>query len=369
MSEKTTKKKAPAKKPVSEEEKQAKAQAKKKREAQAKQDAERFLVELGADLGDSTASAPFDDAALDKKRKRRIIGSFVFVFIATLFVIAYILIQTLLPESNEFRQAIFGPNSNIPGKIALAAFLVFSILGLTTLLRTIVILSTSRRSARVITLGKLGASAIKYAGWLILVFTILNFVFNIDTATLFASAGILALILGLGAQTLIADVIGGLEIVFEDQFAVGDVVVIDDFRGTVREIGLSCVKLTDAANNIKIIRNNQITTVINLSRRTSLAVCDCSVDYDSDLDRVREIIKNSFPDMLKCIPTIIGTPTYLGVQSLSASSIDIRLIATCKEEDKFGTTRAMNEYVFTLLRDNGIKVPFPQVVVSKREKD
>ncbi|MBO4541421.1 MAG: mechanosensitive ion channel family protein, partial [Bacilli bacterium] len=328
----------------------------------------KILIELSDSLSDSTSATPFEEKERHKERKTRFIASFVFVFIATLVVIAYILIQTLLPEDHEVRQALFGPNSNIPGKIGLSVFLIFLILGLTTLVRTIIILTTRTRSARVITLGKLGASAAKYAGWLVLIFALLNFVFDIDTATLFASAGILALILGLGAQTLIADIIGGLEIVFEDQFAVGDVVVIDDFRGTVREIGLSCVKLTDAANNIKIIRNNQITTVINLSRKTSLAVCDCSVDYDSDLNQVRDIVKNSFPEMVKCIPTIIGTPTYLGVQSLSDSSIDIRLIASCKEEDKFSTTRAMNEYIFTLLRDNGIHIPYPQIVVSKREE-
>ena len=364
---KQTAKKAPAKKGLSEEEKQKRAQAKKEREAEAKKAAEDILVQMGQSIADSTGAEPFDIKEADQKQKRRIIRSLLFIAISITYVIAYAIISNVLPEDNALFKALFGNTMPALSTIALMLFLILLILGITSIVRLAIILSTAKRSPRVVTLGKLGASATKYTGWIVLVFVLLNVVFNVDTATLFASAGILALILGLGAQTLIADVIGGLEIVFEDQFAVGDVVVIDDFRGTIKEIGLSCVKLTDAANNIKIIRNNQITSVINLSRRKSIAVSDCSVDYASDLDKVREVINSSFPNMVKRIPTIIGTPTYLGVQSLSASSIDIRVIATCKEEDKFSTTRAMNEYIFTVLRDNGIQIPFPQVVVSKRE--
>ena len=366
MSESKKTNKKPAKQPLSEEEKKAREKAKKAREQEAKKNAEKILVQMGASLGDSTAEQPMDLEDLEKKQKNRLVGSFLFVVISIIYVVLYAVLRGVLPQDNRVYETIYGEGNDV-AKIFLAAFLVFVILGITSLLRSIVILSTSKRSARIITLGKLGASAIKYTGWSVLVFVLLNAIFAVDTATLFASAGILALVLGLGAQTLIADIIGGLEIVFEDQFAVGDVVVIDEFRGTVREIGLSFVKLIDAANNIKVIRNNQIATVINLSRRKSVAVCDCSVDYDSDMDRVREIILSSYPDMLKKIPLIIGTPNYLGVQELAGSAVNIRLVASCKEEDKFAVTRALNEYILKLLKDNGIKIPFPQVEVSNRK--
>jgi small-conductance mechanosensitive channel len=199
-------------------------------------------------------------------------------------------------------------------------FYILAILGFAKIVTSVLIFSTRKGSKKAITLVKLSNSAIKYASWIILVFVLLG-IWGVDTGTILASAGIIALIIGLGAQSLIA-----------------------------------------------VIRNSQINTVINLSHDLSVAVTDISVDYDENLDRVRRIIEEGLPAIGKKIKTIQGKPTYLGVNSFGDSGINIRIIAKCKEEDKFGTTRALNEAVYNLLQEKKVNIPFPQVVISKRKE-
>ncbi|MBQ3066435.1 MAG: mechanosensitive ion channel, partial [Clostridia bacterium] len=115
---------------------------------------------------------------------------------------------------------------------------------------------------------------VKYACAIAVILLVLK-ACGVDTTALIASVGVLTLVVGLGAQPLIADIIAGIFIIFEDEYHVGEIVTINDFRGTVMEIGIRSTKLLDAAGNIKIINNSAIGDVINLSRELSLAVVDC----------------------------------------------------------------------------------------------
>ena len=84
-------------------------------------------------------------------------------------------------------------------------------------------------------------------------------------------AGVLALIIGLGSQSLVADILAGIFIVFEGEFQVGDIVIIDGWRGEVKEIGIRTTKLVDVGGNIKIVNNSEIKTIINQTQELSLA--------------------------------------------------------------------------------------------------
>ena len=98
--------------------------------------------------------------------------------------------------------------------------------------------------------------------------------FGVDTATLLASAGILSIAISLGAKDMVGDILAGLFIIFEGEFRVGDIVMIGDWRGTVLEIGVRTTKIEDGSKNIKIIRNSNVTDVINMTKRSSYAFCD-----------------------------------------------------------------------------------------------
>jgi small conductance mechanosensitive channel len=312
---------------------------------------------------------------LPTKKKCSLIVSWVLLFAA----IAYVIITANSPSwwgDDCILSRVFSSKSyEVTGiffvdyakQIFGTIFYILAILGFAKIVTSCLIFATRKGNKKTITLVKLSNSAIRYASWIILVFVLLG-IWGVDTGTILASAGIIALIIGLGAQSLIADIIGGLTIVFEEEYEIGDTVVIDGFRGSVYEIGLTATKIVDAAGNLKVIRNSQINTVINLSHDLSVAVTDIDVDYDENLDRVRKIIEEGLPAIGKKIKTIQGKPTYLGVNSFGDSGINIRIIAKCKEEDKFSTTRAMNEAVYNLLQEKKVNIPFPQVVISKRKE-
>ncbi len=193
---------------------------------------------------------------------------------------------------------------------------------------------------------------------------------GVNTAALVASVGVLTLIVGLGAQPLIADIIAGIFIIFEDEYHVGEIVTINDFRGTVLEIGIRSTKLLDAAGNIKIINNSAIGDVINLSRELSLAIVDCDFPYTVPVEIIENILKDNFDDIAKNIPAIKEGPYYKGVCMFKDSNVTIKIVAKCKEEDRFQVERDLNREYRRLLTENGIDIAFPQVVINySSEKD
>ena len=192
--------------------------------------------------------------------------------------------------------------------------------------------------------------------------------FGVDMATLLAGLGILALIIGLGAQQIVADVLAGFFIVFEAEFSVGDIVTIDDWRGTVLDIGIRVTKLIDPAGNIKIVNNSDIRSIVNLTAEASTAFVTISIDYGEDLNKVELVLRDNLDKIKERIPAIIDGPYYKGVTELGASSVDLMFVATCKEPDIFQVKRDINREIFLLFNEYDITIPFPQVTVSQREE-
>ncbi|MBR1747803.1 MAG: mechanosensitive ion channel family protein [Clostridia bacterium] len=207
-------------------------------------------------------------------------------------------------------------------------------------------------------------SLIKYAAVIILIFMVLKS-FGVDTTAILAGIGILGLIVGLGAQPLIADIIAGLFIVFENVFDVGDIIVVDGFRGTVKEIGIRTTKIEDAGGNIKIVNNSDLRTVVNMTEQLSLAVCDLSIEYGESIERVEAILKKNLDDVKKNIPEIKDGPIYKGIAELGESAVIMRFIAKCEEGSRYQVERDMNRQFKLLFDKNGINIPFPQVVVNQ----
>lgn len=204
---------------------------------------------------------------------------------------------------------------------------------------------------------------VKYACAIAIIIFILK-ACGVNTSALIASVGVLTLIVGLGAQPLIADIIAGIFIIFEDEYHVDEIVTINDFRGTVLEIGIRSTKLIDAAGNIKIINNSAIGDVINLSRELSLAVVDCDFPYDVPVELIEKLLKDNFDDIAKSIPAIKEGPFYKGVCMFKDSNVTIKIVAKCLEEDRFQVERDLNREYRRLLTENGIDIAFPQVVIN-----
>ena len=213
------------------------------------------------------------------------------------------------------------------------------------------------------TIKGLAANVVRYG---IVIFAIiygLNLL-GADILTVIASLGILALVIGFGAQSLIEDIFAGLFILFEGRFYVGDIISVDGFRGTVQSIGIVSTKIADAGGNIRAINNSDIRVLTNLSEVSSVAVSVVSIAYGADLLKAEKVIT----DMLQTLPERYPQyypvpPRYVGVETLNESSVDLKVIADVEESNIYMARRILNRELKLALDAGGIEIPFPQVVV------
>ena len=193
-------------------------------------------------------------------------------------------------------------------------------------------------------------------------------ILGVNLAGVFASLGVASLIIGFGAQSLIEDAVTGIFIIFEGQYNVGDIIVLDDFRGTVKNIGIRTTSIVDAGGNLKIVNNSDIRNLQQRSCQASVAVCDVGISYSSDLVKVEKILAESLPEIYERHRDLfLSVPHYVGVEELAASSVVIRIVADVTEEDYFAARRALNREMKLLLDSKGIEIPFAQVVVHQAE--
>ena len=218
------------------------------------------------------------------------------------------------------------------------------------------------RSKKGKTISRLIVSFVKWAIGLTGVFLILDAWGAPATATL-TGAGVLALIIGLGSQSLVADILAGIFIVFEGEFQVGDIVIVDGWRGEVTEIGIRTTKLLDVGGNVKIVNNSEIKTIINQTQELSLAKASVFVSYNARIEKVEAVIADNIAKVKEKIPAIVEGPIYMGVSELGESGVELLFVAKCKEDDIYQVQRDINREIKIMFDDNNIEIPFNQLVV------
>ena len=216
------------------------------------------------------------------------------------------------------------------------------------------------------TLSRLLVSFLKWVIALCAVFFTMD-AWGANTTTILASAGVLTLIIGLGSQSLVADILAGIFIVFEGEFQVGDIVIIDGWRGEVTEIGMRTTKLIDAGYNIKIVNNSEIKTIINQTQELSLAKAYVSVSYGARIEKIEAVIADNLESFKEKIPAIKEGPYYKGVSELGESGVTLLFVAKCQEDDIYQVQRDMNREIKVMFDNNGIEIPFNQLVVHMGE--
>ena len=144
------------------------------------------------------------------------------------------------------------------------------------------------KETRARTVCSLTRSILSYAAVLLSVYFGLR-ALGVDVTASLASVGVVTLIIGFGAQSLIEDVLTGIFLIAEGRYNVGDILVLDDFRGKVVDISVRTTTLEDAGGNHKIINNSEIRNFQNRSQETSVAVSTISIGYDADLRAVETV--------------------------------------------------------------------------------
>ncbi len=218
----------------------------------------------------------------------------------------------------------------------------------------------SGKSGRLGTIITLLASVIKYVLVLVCIFWVVN-ILGVDIGTIFASLGIVALIIGFGAESLVADMVTGLFILFENEYNVGDIIEVDGYRGTVTEISLRTLSLRDSGGNVKIINNSDLKNIINRSNQRSVAVVDIGVSYDTDLEKMDVVMEEILSGIKEAHPDVFRYDmTYAGVESLGDYSITLRVVAQVEEEDLFSSKRLLNKELKIAFDKRGIVIPYPR---------
>lgn len=202
---------------------------------------------------------------------------------------------------------------------------------------------------------------IKYFIAIIALLMILD-IYGIDTKSLITSLGVVSLVAGLALQDFLKDIIAGVSILFEDQYAVGDVVTIGDFKGTIIYLGIKTTRVKAFNGETLIISNRNIEKVINHSLEDSVSFLDIQISYDEDIDRAKNVLSELCEQLTKELK-LIGDAKVCGVQDLADSSIVIRVSFSCSFADKVKNERIFKERIKKEFDKNNIEIPFTQVVI------
>ncbi len=186
---------------------------------------------------------------------------------------------------------------------------------------------------------------------------------GLDVAPLIASAGVVGLAIGFGAQRLVQDVITGIFIQFENAINVGDVVTVGGISGVVEKLTIRSVSLRDLSGVFHVIPFSSVDMVSNFNRGFAFHVAELGIAYDSDIETAKAAVHRAFDDV-KADPAfgsqIIGPLDWHGVTAFLDSSVTLRARIRTRAGAQWAVGRAFNERVKRRFDDAGIEIPFPQ---------
>lgn len=311
---------------------------------------------------------------LSSKQKSNLVFRIVLWIVAILLIIFTLFAVQIFGEGSVFGKvfdddrggfAMLGDwiNNQIPVILKSIIYMIIAII-ISKILRVLI--------SKLLLLGKRGITAanmiesfIKYFTAIAIILMVL-LIFGVDPVALFASVGILGLVIGLGAQSLISDIISGLFIVFEGEYQVGDYIVIDGFRGKVEAIGIRTTKFVDYGGNIKSINNSEIKTVVNLSSAPSMAVSEIPIKSE-DFQKAEALIASHMDKLRKSLPRYTEGIKYVGPSAFTKEGMILKFCGFVDETYRFQAERDLNRELRNLFDQNNILHPYPKVVFTKDE--
>ena len=224
-----------------------------------------------------------------------------------------------------------------------------------------------RQLNRIITLKAMIMSIIKYILFFaVILATMANF--GIDVTSLLAGLGIAGAILGLAFQDFVKDIIAGFSIITENQYEVGDLIEVGDFKGRVTAVGLKTTRIRDYRGKVKIISNRNISELINWSRHDTLAEVKVAASYENDPDKVLDVLEKVKAELDGSMEQMTGEIKIFPITSLAESSIEYTIQCPCKSYKHFAVQRAIRREVYKAFKANKIKIPYPQLEIHNSSK-
>lgn len=187
---------------------------------------------------------------------------------------------------------------------------------------------------------------------------------SFDLGPVLASAGIVGVAVGFGAQNLIKDFLNGMFMILEDQYGVGDVIDAGEATGTVEAVGLRSTRLRDVNGTVWHIRNGEIVRVGNKSQGWARAVLDIPVAWDTDVPHVRDVVKQAADEVWQdeeWSDKIIEEPEVWGIEDMGASGLVIRLAVKTAPLEQWTVARELRQRVKAAFDREGIAIGVPSV--------
>lgn len=185
---------------------------------------------------------------------------------------------------------------------------------------------------------------------------------GINIGPILASAGVVGLAIGFGAQSLVQDFLSGIFMMTEDQYGVGDVVDVGDAVGTVETVTLRVTKIRDLNGGLWHVRNGEIMRVCNMNQDWANAVVELPLDYSVDMDEATDVIQSSIdefsadPDVAS---RILERPDINGIVGIGNGAVTVRILVKTKPGEQWALGRELRGHLKHSFDTNGIKVAQP----------
>lgn len=222
--------------------------------------------------------------------------------------------------------------------------------------------NTTKRKDTIISLVN---NLLKYLIGIYIVLSILN-VYGVNTQSILASLGIVAVVIGLAFQDIVKDLLSGISIIFDNQYTIGDTIEVNGFTGQVIDLGLKTTKIKSSTGEVKILSNSLINEVTNYSLEDSNLLIDISVGYDTDLNNLEKVLSD-IGNKVKEFQGVKGEMQLLGLDKLDSSSLIYKISIKCDFSSKFAIKRKILRLVKEELDKNNIEIPYNKLEVNVRK--
>ncbi len=195
--------------------------------------------------------------------------------------------------------------------------------------------------------------------WTIAGITILAII-GINVTPILASAGVAGVVIGFGAQTLVADYLAGISMIFEDQLGIGDVVDTGQVLGVVEEVALRYTRIRDFYGTVWYIRNGQMQFVANQSQGWTYVLVDMQVAFDTDLNRLRDVVNAEGKRLLEekgPHGDLLEAPFFGGVEAVAGDAVTVRVMGRIRPPNQFAVIREVRGAMKAAFDAHGIDVP------------
>ncbi len=229
---------------------------------------------------------------------------------------------------------------------------------------------TERRVLRAQTMGSLVKSIATFVIYSVAALMALREL-GFDVAPLIASAGIVGIALGFGAQNLVKDFLSGVFMLVEDQYGVGDVIDMGEASGVVEAVTLRVTQVRDVNGVLWYVRNGEVTRIGNMSHGWSRAVLDVGVAYGEDTTRVRQLLTETVRGLYEdpeWDELMLEEPEVWGVEALGADGMVIRVVLKTKPLQQWKVAREARERIKAAFDAHGVEIPLPQRTIWLRQE-